>query len=109
MFGNPCCTPAIPAASKVSRKQSKRITVVLTGTCVRVLMEYGGGELMRRRTALMLWTLTLLALVFAGVSPAMAQGGSGSTTLSGVVSDAQGGVIPGAAVVVKNNATGATF
>ncbi len=64
---------------------------------------------MRRRTALMLWTLTLLALVFAGVSPAMAQGGSGSTTLSGVVSDAQGGVIPGAAVVVKNNATGATF
>lgn len=35
--------------------------------------------------------------------------GSGSTSLSGVVTDTGGGVIPGATVVVKNDATGVTF
>ena len=35
--------------------------------------------------------------------------GSGSTSLSGVVTDTGGGVIPGATVVVKNDATGVTY
>src|SRR5262245_8972831 len=47
-----------------------------------------------------------LLLVFSS-SPAFAQASSGST-LSGSVVDADGGVIPGATVVVKNNATGVT-
>jgi hypothetical protein len=40
--------------------------------------------------------------------PAFAQSSSGSS-LSGVVVDSDGGAIPGAAVVVKNNATGVTL
>ncbi len=53
--------------------------------------------------------LTCLALVFALAStPAFAQGGA-TSTLAGVVVDPSGGQIPGASVVVKNNATGATF
>jgi hypothetical protein len=49
-----------------------------------------------------------LLAIAASITPAFAQG-SGSTSLSGVVSDAGGGVIPGATVVVKNNATSVTF
>lgn len=40
---------------------------------------------------------------------AFAQGTGSSTTLSGLVTDAQKAVIPGADVLVKNNATGAEF
>ena len=47
---------------------------------------------------------TVLLLAIAG-SPAYAQSTSASS-LSGVVVDADGGAIPGATVVVKNNATG---
>jgi hypothetical protein len=61
---------------------------------------------MRSRLGIMVWAMILLLFVSAG-SPAFAQGGS--TTLSGVVVDAQGGVIPGADVVVKNNATATTL
>ena len=52
----------------------------------------------------------MLACVFAlGVSTlAFAQGGA-TSSLSGVVVDSGGGVIPGATVVVKNNATGTQF
>ena len=51
--------------------------------------------------------LVISALVFS-VRPALvyAQGGSSRTSLSGVVADKTGGVIPGAVVDVKNNATG---
>src|SRR5688572_31350008 len=49
--------------------------------------------------------LMLALLLFAGSTPAFAQASSGST-LSGTVIDADGGVIPGATVTVKNNATG---
>ena len=52
--------------------------------------------------------LVALALVMAA-SPAFAQGAGSSTTLSGLVVDAQGAVIPGADVVAKNNATAAEF
>ena len=48
------------------------------------------------------------ALVFAIAAPAAAQGGSSTATLSGVVTDRDGGVIPGATVTVKNVATGET-
>jgi hypothetical protein len=52
---------------------------------------------------------TLLAgLLVCGISaPALAQSSSASS-LSGVVVDADGGAIPGATVVAKNNATGVT-
>jgi carboxypeptidase family protein len=46
--------------------------------------------------------------VLLGASGAAAQGGS-TATLSGVVVDSNGGVIPGAAVVVKNVGTNTTY
>src|SRR5687768_16759443 len=49
-----------------------------------------------------------LCLVAWVAAPAYAQGGSGTSSLSGVVVDSGGGVVPGASVVVKNNATGVT-
>ena len=52
--------------------------------------------------------LVALALVMAA-SLAFAQGTGSSTTLSGLVTDAQKAVIPGADVVAKNNATAAEF
>ena len=52
--------------------------------------------------------LVSLALLVVS-SLAYAQGGSSAATLSGVVVDTQGGVIPGADVLVKNNATGVEF
>jgi hypothetical protein len=50
--------------------------------------------------------LCLAALLLCG-SPAFAQGGGTTTSLSGQVTDAQGATIPGADVVAKNNATSA--
>ena len=49
--------------------------------------------------------LVLAFLLILSSTPAFAQATSGAT-LSGSVVDADGGVIPGATVVVKNNATG---
>jgi hypothetical protein len=50
----------------------------------------------------------MAALLVMGIStPALAQSSSASS-LSGVVVDTDGGAIPGATVVVKNNATGVT-
>jgi hypothetical protein len=49
-----------------------------------------------------------LVLLVSSVTLTFAQG-SGTTSLSGVVTDSGGGVIPGATVVVKNTATGVTF
>jgi hypothetical protein len=55
------------------------------------------------------WIAVLtLALSLVGTSYAYAQGGSTTATLSGVVTDNQAGVVPGATVTVKNNATGET-
>jgi hypothetical protein len=51
--------------------------------------------------------MSALALVFALVAaPVFGQGGSSSATLSGVVVDKDGGLIPGATVTVTNAATG---
>ncbi len=46
-------------------------------------------------------------LVLLASAPALAQGGYVTTSLSGLVVDSSGAVIPGADVVVKNNAGGA--
>jgi len=51
--------------------------------------------------------LLAVAVVFVSISVAFAQGGNQS--LSGIVLDSGGGVIPGATVTAKNNATGQTF
>ena len=52
--------------------------------------------------------LVVIAAIIGLTTPAtaLAQGGSARTSLSGQVSDKTGGVIPGASVDVKNNATG---
>jgi hypothetical protein len=63
-------------------------------------------ESMSRQAKLFGAAFVVLALL-ASVQHAFAQGGVSGTTLSGVVVDAQGGIIPGATVVVKNNATAA--
>jgi hypothetical protein len=53
------------------------------------------------------WIAVLaLALVSIFSAPAFAQGGAQTATLGGVVTDNTGGVVPGASVVIKNNATG---
>ena len=56
-----------------------------------------------------IWRILLcaLAVVCAAAPPVLAQGNP--TSLSGVVTDTAGGVVPGASVVVKNAATGVTF
>ena len=53
------------------------------------------------------WPMVLLAMLVMAGTPAFGQIGA-ATTLSGVVADDQGGVIPGASVAAKNNATGFT-
>ena len=54
--------------------------------------------------------ILLVAMALAmTASLAFAQGTGSSTTLSGLVTDAQKAVIPGADVLAKNNATGAEF
>ena len=45
------------------------------------------------------------AVVFLSATPALAQ----TSSLSGVVVDSNGGILPGVTVVVKNVATGTTF
>ncbi|MFB3853897.1 MAG: carboxypeptidase regulatory-like domain-containing protein [Vicinamibacterales bacterium] len=53
--------------------------------------------------------IVFVLLVAANVAPARAQGGATTASLSGIVRDISGGVVPGASVVVKNDATGAQF
>src|SRR3954471_12533158 len=66
-------------------------------------LDYGrspGGEAMKG-----LCVLAIACAALAIAVPARAQGGT-SSTLSGVVVDAGGGVIPGADIIVRNDATG---
>ncbi|HXT71260.1 MAG TPA: carboxypeptidase regulatory-like domain-containing protein [Vicinamibacterales bacterium] len=57
------------------------------------------------RRPVLQWLLVCLAIVSCSASIAFAQG-STKTTLSGVVTDTSGGVIPGATVTIKNTGTG---
>src|SRR5256714_15367320 len=50
------------------------------------------------------WVLVLISMLPLTATPALAQATTG--TLRGTVTDAQGGVIAGATVTVKNEATG---
>ena len=52
--------------------------------------------------------LVFFALLLPLALPAYGQGGA-TSAITGVVHDTAGGVIPGASVVVKSNATGTTF
>ena len=63
---------------------------------------------MRSMFARLAWPLVLLAVFVMAGTPAYGQAGN-ATTLSGVVTDSQGGVIPGADVVAKNNANNTTI
>jgi len=49
--------------------------------------------------------LVLMAVVLAPAAPALAQGGA-SAVVTGVISDAQGGVLPGVTVTLRNVETG---
>jgi hypothetical protein len=53
----------------------------------------------------------LFGVLFVSVAaaPVFAQGAASTTTLSGVVTDKDGGVVPGASVSVKNDATAVIF
>ena len=51
------------------------------------------------------WIAVLAAACALVATPAFAQGGS-TASLSGLVTDKDGGVVPGATVTIKNNATG---
>ncbi len=62
---------------------------------------------MKNLSARLAWPLVLLAILAMAGSPAYGQGNT--TTLSGVVTDDQGGVVPGADITAKNNATNATI
>jgi hypothetical protein len=68
-----------------------------------------GGKI-AKHTSLVLRGL-LFVLGWAALAAPMAFDLAGGTTapLTGIVSDATGGVLPGAGVIVKNNATGAEF
>ena len=48
-------------------------------------------------------------LVCLAAPGALAQGAASTTTISGVVTDKDGGVVPGATVTIKNDATGVTL
>jgi hypothetical protein len=61
---------------------------------------------MKHRLIRFLLPLCLVALASA---PVYAQGGGATSSLSGTVTDSTGGVIPGATVTVKNNATNTEF
>ena len=52
--------------------------------------------------------LLACALAFGTSAAALAQG-SANSSLAGVVGDAAGGVVPGATITVRNNATGTSF
>ena len=54
-------------------------------------------------------SLLMLALTAGFSTAAYAQGGGATTSLSGVVADSSGAVIPGANAVVKNNATATVY
>jgi hypothetical protein len=56
----------------------------------------------------MVRVLVSAAWLLLAAAPAWAQG-TATSALSGVVSDGSGGAVPGATVVVKNNATSVTF
>jgi Carboxypeptidase regulatory-like domain len=64
---------------------------------------------MRQSVSVMMWTLVCLAMVGVASPPAYGQGAGTTTSLSGLVVDSSGGVMPGVDVVVKNNATAATY
>jgi hypothetical protein len=53
-------------------------------------------------------TLLLVSVLFVPLSDAVAQGGA-TSTITGVVKDEGGGVLPGATVVATSNATGTKF
>src|SRR5262245_18963626 len=59
----------------------------------------GMGRSLRRLMALALVALSVATLAYA-------QGGSASATLTGIVVDTGGGIVPGATVAVKNTANG---
>jgi hypothetical protein len=62
---------------------------------------------MRAGSSRTIFTALLIVLMAAVSAMAYGQGGTTTSSLTGIVADSSGGVIPGADVVAKNNATGA--
>jgi hypothetical protein len=58
----------------------------------------------QRRCQHIITFLSMAFLLLAAVAPARAQGGDGQ--ISGTMKDAQGGVLPGVTVTLRNQATG---
>ena len=59
--------------------------------------------MMRRPLLVAIRTLLVLALLAAGIRDTVAQS---TASVRGTVTDAQGGVVPGASIVVRSQATG---
>ena len=65
---------------------------------------------MRQRAfGLLVCALVTLACLAASSAAAFAQGGGATSSLSGIVADPSGGIIPGATVMVKNTATSTEY
>ncbi|MBE3124026.1 MAG: carboxypeptidase regulatory-like domain-containing protein, partial [Planctomycetes bacterium] len=62
---------------------------------------------MRHISPRLMWTVVLMAMLVMASPPAYGQGGGTTASLSGLIVDTSGGIIPGVDVVVKNNATSA--
>ena len=62
---------------------------------------------MRRCSRQFTFILAIVGLLAFAASPALAQGGGTASSLSGLVVDTSGAVIPGADIVAKNNGTNA--
>ncbi len=64
---------------------------------------------MRQLPIRVISALALVASLAVGAAPAWAQGGGATSSISGTVVDASGGVVPGADVKAVNNATRSEF
>ena len=60
---------------------------------------------MRRSVSVLTWTMVFMAMVVMASPPAYGQAAGVTTSLSGLVVDSSGGVMPGVDVVARNNAT----
>jgi hypothetical protein len=60
---------------------------------------------MKRIVSVLMWTMVFLAMLTMASPPAYGQAGGTTTSLTGLVVDSSGGVMPGVDVVAKNNAT----
>ena len=60
---------------------------------------------MRRSVSVLTWAMVCMTMLVMASPPAYGQAAGVTTSLSGLVVDSSGGVMPGVDVVARNNAT----